>query len=570
MQMKGHHLLFATLLTVAVSAGPHPPAHAQDETFTNPILRGGYPDPSICRIGSNYYLVNSSFEYFPGLPIHHSKDLVNWELVGYGLHREEQATGAVNLVDVQSNGGIHAPTIRCRDGRFYIITTNVYLPPGADQETEFVNFVITAEDIAGPWSEPHVLDGAPGIDPDLFFDDDGRVWYVGTHAPDEPNFPGEGEIWLQEVDPDAWQLIGERHFLWRGACGGVWAEGPHMYKRDGRYYLLIAEGGTSYDHAVTVAVSDEITGPFHSNPRNPILSSRHLSYDNWVNSTGHADIVELPDGRWYMVALGIRGDEARSSNMGRETHLIPMTWEREPYEWKETKYLWPVIAPDTGSVERHTSLPFPDAPQVRRNEFIDEFDDVELGLQWNFRRVPLPDSVSLDARDGYLRLATRPATIAERGRASLMGVRQIESDFVYRAKMEFSPTRDDVEAGINLFQKDDKYLSFTVIREDGRDQLRLVRAQPDASPVSVEQIAIDTYDGDIVFRVSSRAGRYRFEYSLDDGGSFVPFAETAADHILAHGSYTGAYLGIYATSNGKMSTEHADFDWVRYEFPGRD
>ncbi|MGB5354972.1 MAG: glycoside hydrolase family 43 protein, partial [Woeseia sp.] len=212
-------------------------------TFTNPILRGGFPDPSICRVGQDFYLVNSSFEYFPGLPVHHSRDLVNWTLIGYGLHREEQASGAVNLLDVQSNGGIHAPTLRCRDGRFYIVTTNVYQPPGAS--AQMVNFVITAKHPAGPWSLPTVIAGAPGIDPDLFFDDDGRVWYVGTHQPDSPNFEGEGEIWLQELDPDSWQLRGPRHFLWRGACGGVWAEGPHLYRRDGRYYLLVAEGGTS-------------------------------------------------------------------------------------------------------------------------------------------------------------------------------------------------------------------------------------------------------------------------------------------------------------------------------------
>ena len=253
--------------------------------FTNPILAGGYPDPSICRVGSDYYIVNSSFEYFPGLPIHHSKDLVNWQLVGHGLHQEEQANKGVNLLDVQSNGGIHAPTLRCEDGLFYIITTNVYQPAEKRLPTEMVNFIITAENVEGPWSEPHIIEGAPGIDPDLFFDDDGRVWYVGTHSPEEPNFPGEGEIWLHELDLKKWALKGQRHFLWRGALkNAIWAEGPHLYKRDGRYYLMVAEGGTSFDHAVTIAISDQITGPYIGNSRNPILTSRHLSYDNWVHS----------------------------------------------------------------------------------------------------------------------------------------------------------------------------------------------------------------------------------------------------------------------------------------------
>ena len=194
------------------------PVCADAGTFTNPILPGAYPDPSICHDGEAWYLVNSTFEYFPGLPVHRSEDLVNWERVGHGLHRESQVSGAVNLLDVQSDGGIHAPTIRCRNGTYYIITTNVYLPPEPGSQAQMVNFVITAEDPAGPWSEPHVIEGASGIDPDLFFDDDGRVWYVGTHVPENPNFPGEGEIWLQELDPLNWSLKGDRHLLWRGAC----------------------------------------------------------------------------------------------------------------------------------------------------------------------------------------------------------------------------------------------------------------------------------------------------------------------------------------------------------------
>jgi len=539
--------------------------NADDTTFRNPILRGGYPDPSICRVGDDYYIVNSSFEYFPGLPIHHSKDLVNWELIGYGLHRKEQASAAVNLVDVQSNGGIHAPTLRCRNGMFYIITTNVYSPQQKDQPTEMVNFIITTENIEGPWSEPHVLDGAPGIDPDIFFDDDGRVWYVGTHVPNEPNFPGEGEIWLQEIDLDAWKLTGARYYLWRGACGGVWAEGPHVYKRDGRYYLLVAEGGTSFNHAVTVAISDKITGPYESNPRNPILTSRHLGYDNWVNSTGHADMIELADGRWYMVALGIRGDEKRNSNMGRETNLIPMTWQREPFEWKETKLEWPVAAPETGRVERETPLPFENKTQNRNNSFVDEFDQSTLKLDWNFRRVPMPDTYSLTARDGFLRLYTKPEVISERGRASLMGVRQIESDFDYRVKMLFSPTQENVEAGVNLFQKDDKYISFTVTRQNGNDFLQLIVAKPNTDAKILKQKRLKDYDGEIIFKVVSRDGRYEFKYSLDLEKTYTAFAQTDASNILAQGSYTGAYLGLYSTSNGEPAAAYADFGWLRYE-----
>lgn len=531
-------------------------------TFTNPILPGGYPDPSICRVGDDFYLVNSSFEYFPGLPLHHSKDLVNWELVGYGLHREAQCTGEMNLVDVQSRGGIHAPTLRFHEGTFYLITTNVYVPPGDNQPTQFINFILTAQEIAGPWSDPHILAGAPGIDPDIFFDTDGKVWVAGTHSPAKPNFPGEGEIWLQEIDLANWRLIGERHFLWRGACGGVWVEGPHLYKRDGRYYLLVAEGGTSFNHAVMVAVSDAITGPYVPNPRNPILSSRHLSYDYWVNSVGHGDIVELADGRWFMVALGIRNEAGHGSNMGRETHLIPVTWEREPFEWQEIKYEWPVCAPATGRVERFAPLPLPNTRQNPSEAFFDDFALPVRRREWNFRRVPLPDTCSLHARENHLRLFAKPEDFQERGRCSFIGFRQKESDFTYAASMKFWPDSDHVDAGIVLFQQDNLWLKMVVLQENGRFHLRLVFAAPDTSPALLAEAALPHYSGEIILQVVASNGRYRYTYSLDNGVSYQPLAETAANLILSRG-YTGAYLGLFTTGNGQATKAYADFDWVR-------
>ena len=380
MYCKQRKLIFIFLLFALCIYG--------QQEFSNPIIKGGYPDPSICKVDDTFYIVNSSFEYFPGLPIHKSKDLINWDLIGYGLHQESQVNSVVNLIDVQSDGGIHAPTIRYNNGTFYIISTNVYFDE-KKQKAEMINFIITAKNPEGPWSEPkHILD-APGIDPDLFFDDDGRVWYVGNQQPEDPNFDGEGEIWVQEIDLQKFVLVGERHLLWRGACGGVWAEGPHMYKKDSKYYLLIAEGGTSFNHAVMVALSDKIEGPYISNPRNPILTSRNLSYDNWVNSTGHGDIVRLDDGRYYMVLLGIRNEIERGSNMGRETFIVPVSWEREPYDWKKIKYLWPVVAPETGRVELQNQLIFDNSNKIISNGFIDDFNSEILNLNWNFRRFPM-------------------------------------------------------------------------------------------------------------------------------------------------------------------------------------
>ena len=536
---------------------------SQPNSFLNPIITGGYPDPSICRVGDDYYIVNSSFEYFPGLPIHHSKDLVNWELVGYGLHRPEQCTGVNNLVDVQQRGGIHAPTIRHHNGLFYIITTNVYSPANRDEPTKFINFIITAENIEGPWSEPHVLEGAPGIDPDIYFDEDGTVWYAGTHAPENPNFPGEGEIWLQQIDLENWALTGERHYLWRGACRGTWAEGPHLYKRDDRYYLMIAEGGTSFNHGVMVAVSDDITGPYISNARNPILTTRHLSYDYWVNSTGHADMIELPDGRWYMVCLGIRGDEERRSNMGRETHLLPVNWEREPFEWKSVKHEWPVAAPQTGRVERVNSLPYTGKVQHRNDAFADNFDSPNLDLEWNFRRVPLEGTHSLSARRGYLRLFLKPERISLRGRCSQMGFRQKESDFEYTASMAFVPGKNGEEAGISIFQQDDNYINFVVSLQNDNPVLHLVVKERAKEVAIVGTQIVEGYAGKILLKVISSKGKYHYRYSLDGGQKYHHFAATPSNLLLSHG-YTGAYLGVIGTSNGAETQTYADFDWVEY------
>ena len=433
--------------------------HAQ--TFKNPILAGGYPDPSICRVGDEFFMVNSSFEYFPALPIHKSKDLVNWELVGHGLNRLEQVSGQINLIDVQSNGGIHAPTIRFNNGKYYIITTNVYYDE-IKQRATATNFIITSSNPEGPWSNPIVIKGAPGIDPDIFFDDDGRVWYAGNHQPSDPSFSGETEIWIQELDPKNFQLIGQRFFVWRGACGGVWAEGPHIYKKDGNYYLLIAEGGTSFNHSIMVAVSDKITGPYTSNERNPIFSSRHLSYDNWVHSTGHGDLVELEDGRWYIVMLGVRGDVKRKSNMGRETFIAPVSWEREPYDWKERKIVWPVIAPQSGKILKNNPIIFSETIQNKEFFFVDEFNETNLDLAWNHRRAPMQNMFDLVSNPGSLRVYTNPNKLQERKRANFIGIKQTESDFSFETKMTFSPSINSDESGIAIVQKDNNFLSFTI------------------------------------------------------------------------------------------------------------
>lgn len=558
-------------------------------TFTNPIIPGGYPDPSICRVGEDFYIVNSSFEYFPGLPIHHSKDLVNWKLIGYGLHRPSQASGAVNLVDVQENGGIHAPTIRYNKGTFYIVTTNMYsqIDKNKPNKTKSnTNFIITAKNPAGPWSEPHVIEGAPGIDPDLFFDDDGKVYFVGTHNPGDMTSSGIGAIWAQELDLEQWKLVGDRHSLWEGACDKKHTEGPHIYKENGKYYLLVAEGGTSFHHAVMIAASDDVFGPYETGLRNPILTSRHLSKKNWVHSTGHADLVKLADGRWFMVALGKRNDRDGHSNMGRETHLMPVVWEPQIVRWQQVSktkwepvsYLFPVVAPETGKVERINPLPFPDKHQYYNDAFHDNFDSENLTPDWSFRRVPQPKTYSLSANKGHLRLYLKPENFQPRKRYSAMGITQKESQFEWEAKMKFTPKKNLEEAGISVYQKDINYINLSVQKIGKEHHLKLtvkeknknVSAMTDSAKFpndkinAYKSIALPNYDGEILLKISSKNGKYSYFFSTDGGADYTKLAETP-DNLLLGMMYTGANVGIFATSNGQKSNGYADFDWVSYK-----
>ncbi len=529
---------------------PGPPAGH----FSNPVISGFAPDPSIVRVGEDFYLVNSTFEYFPGIPVYHSTDLVNWELIGYALDRPSQA----DLSQVASGAGIHASTIRYHDGRFYVITTN-------NINGELVNFIVTTRNPAGPWSEPFVLEGAPGIDPSLFFDEDGRVWYTGNRAPSDPAFAGEMEIWLQELDLDNMTLIGERHALWRGCCQGTWAEGPHIYKRDGFYYLLISEGGTAYEHALSVAIAADITGPYLNNPRNPVLSHRQLSYDHPITGVGHADLVELDDGRWYAVALGWRLIDGLHGTLGRETFLLPVTWETEPYWWKESKYTFPVFSPATGKVELHYPAPFPGTVQNEPSGFYDQFDGLEPSLEWNLRRSPESSFYSTTARPGWLRVELQPGYIARQARYSFVGVRQRHFEFEATTMMSFAPAGPAEEAGIVVIQNDNAAYLMTLTQDGEANALHLHESMAGTTT----QLATQPLPpGPVYLRVTGSYLSYAFHYSTDGETWNVLAADVAGEQlspaVIKGYNYTGVNIGLYASSNGQPSDNHADFDFFRY------
>lgn len=374
-------------------------------TVKNPILTGFYPDPSICRVGEDFYLVTSSFAYAPGVPLFHSRDLAHWEQIGNILQRKEQlAVGGEEI-----SRGIYAPTIRYHKGIYYMITTNVSYGG---------NFIVTAEHPEGPWSDPCYLgEEAAGIDPSLFFDEDGRCYYCGTRPnPDGVRYNGDWEIWVQELDLTTKKLVGESMAIWKGAVrGAIWPEGPHLYKKDGYYYLLHAEGGTGPEHSISVARSRKLFQWFEGCPRNPIFTHRNLGADYPVVYAGHGDLVEDQNGNWYVVMLATRRCKNPGS-MGRETFLAKVVWQDG----------WPVIAAGTGHLEKTLEVP------LKEYRFPEETGTCDTLCFWETR----PDqrllgiggrneaSYSLTEKRGVFRLYCGKQTIGEKGCSSYFGLRQ--------------------------------------------------------------------------------------------------------------------------------------------------
>jgi alpha-N-arabinofuranosidase len=532
------------------------------KTFKNPILPGFYPDPSICRVGGDYYLVNSTFTYFPGIPVFHSRDLVNWRQLCYAMDRSDQLV----LDGLGHNDGIYAPTIRYHDGMFYIICTNV---------ASIGNFIITAKDPSGPWSDPYILNDAPGIDPSLFFDDDGKVYYTGTaEVPGGGSYYGDNEIWLKELDLTSMQLTGERFGLWRGALkNALWAEGPHIYKKDGYYYLMIAEGGTGFHHSVTIARSRDIKGPYEGNPANPILTHRHLGLSYPVANVGHADLVQTQSGEWWMVALASRPYGGHYRNLGRETFLMPVIWEDG----------WPVVCPGTGRIEERYVMPSvgisPDSHAEKGDEgfdpacdsMFDDFDSQRLGMVWNTLRTPREEIFSLTERKGFLRLRLRPEMLSEKVNPSFIGRRQQHIDFTAAASMEFEPGTPTETAGLVLIQNNDYHFRFEYAMDpacggqcEKRNIIRLIKREAGREEV-LAAAGVDACP--LYLKVSAKGQDYSFYYGKTPD-TWEPLLENADGRILSTdkaGGFVGAYIAMYASSQGHESSNHADFDWFRYE-----
>ncbi|MEK3887222.1 glycoside hydrolase family 43 protein [Bacillus sp. FSL K6-3431] len=511
-------------------------------TFKNPIIPGCYADPSICRVGDDYYLIASTFEYFPGVPIFNSKDLVNWRQIGHVLDRPSQ----LNLDGTPNSKGIYAATIRYHKGIFYMITTFVESATG-----ERRNFFVTAENPEGPWSDPYWLEDCPGIDSSLFFDDDGKAYITANRRPPSgQDYPKHMEIWMQELDLETKQLVGEKYSLWDGALKQIHAqEAPHIYKVEGMYYLIIAEGGTGFTHSVTIARSESITGPYEGSKTNPILTHRHLGRDYPIANIGHADIVETQNGEWWMVCLGSRPYGGKYRNLGRESFLVPFIWENS----------WPVVNPGKGIVEMEGVRPHLEEKRWQAEAACDHFDSDTLGMQWNFIRTPREDFWSLGKRLGHLRLYAKPETMTEEVNPSFIGRRQQHINFAVRTKMEFQPNNEQEVAGLVLLQNQD----FQYRLEIAKSEIKLIKRESGKEQILA---AHDFNKSEVFLKVEAYGQNYQF-YFAENAEQWKILYGNADGRILSTdvaGGFVGTYIGMFASSNGFESTNYVDIDYFEY------
>jgi xylan 1,4-beta-xylosidase len=507
--------------------------------FANPVLAGCYPDASVCRIGDDFYLVTSTFEYFPGLPVFRSSDLVNWTQVGHAIDRPNQ----LDLSGVPSSGGLFAPTIRFHEGLFYLVCTLVH-GTGAQG-----NFLVTAADAAGPWSDPTWLD-VDGIDPSLLFDDDGRAWLCGTRLAEPGLWEGQTDVWLRELSLPGGTLVGPEHVIWRGALqGAVWAEGPHIYRTADGYLLLAAEGGTERNHAVSVARSDAVTGPYVGNPANPVLTHRNLGLGASIVGVGHAELIEGVDGRWWATVLGTRTIDGLDGILGRETNLVPVEWQSG----------WPVFAPGVARVEAVVEGPDA-APAVFLRETFDASDPFELGPGWNLVRTSPLERYSLRARPGWLRLPALPVRLSDVGAPAFVGRRLQHPTCTVRTLLEFEPEPGD-EAGIALRQSEDDQIRLAIVLAGDERHVVAVRR---IAGVEVELASAALDLGSVELGIAIDGGACVLHYRC--GGERRALATTSCVELSSAvaGGFLGVWAGMYAIAGSAETASVADFDWFDY------
>ena len=500
-------------------------------TYKNPIITGMNPDPSICRVDDDYYLATSTFEYFPGLPIYHSNDLVHWKQIGHVLSRP----GNCPLSGAGSSGGNYAPAIRYNKGTFYVSCTN-YGGRGTQGA-----FYVTATNPAGPWSEP-VWVGNWNVDPSILFANDSMYWV----SPDN-----KGSFMVGTFDPDQKKFIKPLQLVASG-LGGSSPEGPHLYKINDYYYLMSAEGGTGYEHREVIQRSKSPYGPYEPSPYNPVISNRDKP-ESPFHAIGHADLVQLSDGSWWIFTLGIRPKGGKYHHLGRETFLAPVKWTDDG---------WPIAGDNGNMLEKFTAPNLPEH-QWEKDPVRDDFSSPSLGLQWNFIRNPYDADWSLTEKPGHLRLNGSKVSLKEKDSPAFVGRRQAHFNMVASTKMSFIPVDENEEAGLVVRGNDANHFSLVITQREGKRVVLLRKYLQD----KVESEAYEVISkGDVVLKISATDLVYKF-WAQPKGKKAILVGTAATKDISTEkiSGFIGAFIGMYASGNGNENINPADFDWFVYE-----
>ena len=524
------------------------------KTAHNPILKGFYPDPSICRVGGDYYLVNSTFSYVPGVPVFHSTNLADWEQIGNVLTRKSQLV----LDGAAMSRGIFAPTIRYHKGFFYMITTNVSYGG---------NFYVTASDPAGEWSDPVYLkvpEGVDaGIDPSLYFEGD-KCYYVGQRQKADARFYGDCEVWLQELDLDKGELTGKNYSLYAGAMKeACWVEGPHLYKIGDYYYITCAEMGTSFEHSICVARSKNLTGPYENYKCNPLLTHRHLGRNYPIQNIGHGDLVDTPEGEWYLVMLGTRPLRG-AAQLGRETFLAKVEWEEG----------WPVVNPGEGRVlweqtvqetveEPGKELAAEESVEEQAEESVKQAESAEPARVPAFApQVEMKFTTPRDIRfltfrhpaDDMIRIISEKecelkcadaAPEDTKGMISYLGIRQQDRCFSIKVQVGTKLPKG-AGAGLLYLYNDDNYICLLFRQQEEKSQVSIEKREQGAMqslgniPAEKETQYLETDWLDMEIRGKDQ----RAEFFVQG----QKIGETAVDFMCAEraGGFVGCTYGIYA------------------------
>lgn len=515
------------------------PLTGADQYF-NPILPGWYSDPSVCTNGDgDYFLVTSTFTFVPGVPIFHSRDLVNWKQIGHVLTRPSQMK---NFEHQHVSGGIFAPAISyCPANKtYYMITTNV----GAG------NFFVKTTDPFGEWSDPIYLPEVQGIDPAFFFDDNGKAYIVNNDdAPDaKPEYPGHRTVRVVEFDINSDKCVGERKIVVNKGCRPeekpIWCEGPHIYKVNGEYYLMTAEGGTAINHSEVIYRGPSPFGPFTPWEGNPILTQRDLRADrsNPVTCAGHADLIQTKEGDWWAVFLACRPLSKGVENLGRETFLLPVQW---------TYGGWPVITHKGDEIPMKLNR-----PGVVRGENVtfgnftvsDDFSAPELGMEWCTLRGDARQFYSLSENPGNLTIECAPVAMTEKEIVPFVGRRIQHHDFTATTFMSFKPSKANQNAGLAVFKDEKHQYHFVKVRIGRTDYIQL-RKIGEGTPEVLASVKAPKAKS-LGLKVVGNGNTFSFAYSPDEGKKWIDLTSVDAAYTstAVAGGFTGTLVGPFASS----------------------